>query len=782
MFKAFLIREQIQMIDIIIPIYNAYEELVKCINSVCRHSDFSKCRLILIDDCSTDERISSYLASLSDSNNIIMKNDNNRGFSENVNLGFEQSEENDVVLLNSDTIVTAGWLDKIYACAYLKRDTGMVSPLSNSATICSIPEFCRDNPLPSGYTADTFGELVEKVSLHRYPQLSVCVGFCMYIKREVIRLVGRFDAETFERGYGEECDFCYRARLLGYKSVLADDTFVYHSGTASFLPETKQKLAEEHERILINRYPELTDENKVFYTSNPIKEIQDNIKLAIALNNGKKNILFFSHRDFAEGTYDNIGGTQYHIKDLKNVFVEQYNIVILTRNYDRLRITMYSTDCECYSEIFVGKASKVPEKFNSDLKRIYEVILKSYNIDLIHVHHIKELSQDIFYVADELNIPVVFTVHDYYGICPSVKLLDCKRKYCEGGNASDKCRACLARNEEIEFEVPEAVPFIEDWRKSYLEALTKCSRIIFPSSAARKIYEKFYGEISSRFCVIEHGTVITKSETHILGNGKRRNKERENRKTGREFRVAFVGGLNEAKGSAVIRELIKKKDKNIKWYVFGGTNEYDIRNHKSENYEFLDWYDRDTITDTLKEKHIDLICILPIWPETFCYVLSETLAAGIPVLATDIGALSNRIDELECGWKIAYESNSEAIWKKISEISKDEESYQKVVNHIEKLDLKTVDDMGKEYKALYSNLLRDNKTEHKSIDFNEFFEISGLHNSTVSDEDYRNTVRELENLKNSYGYRITQYLQVKRWPFKNTARKLVHKFVNRRKR
>ena len=52
---------------------------------------------------------------------LVLHNEKNMGFSANVNKGMAQSEDRDVLLLNSDTIVTAGWLDKIIACAYRRR-------------------------------------------------------------------------------------------------------------------------------------------------------------------------------------------------------------------------------------------------------------------------------------------------------------------------------------------------------------------------------------------------------------------------------------------------------------------------------------------------------------------------------------------------------------------------------------------------------------------------------------------------------------------------------------
>ena len=226
-------------VDIIIPIYNAYEDLTICLESLYKNTNLKENRLILINDNSPDERIKPYLEQQRGENIIVIHNESNKGFSNNINIGMAQSEENDVILLNSDTILTANWVEKIVACAYREPSIGTVTPLSNNATLCSVPEFCEENKLPEGMTVDQAGEIIEKCSMHRYPRITVAHGFCMFVKREVIDAVGNFDAETFERGYGEENDFCNRAEQAGYHHVMCDDTYIYHSGTKSFISKGK---------------------------------------------------------------------------------------------------------------------------------------------------------------------------------------------------------------------------------------------------------------------------------------------------------------------------------------------------------------------------------------------------------------------------------------------------------------------------------------------------------------------------------------------------------------
>ena len=124
-----------KQVDIIIPIYNAYDDLNICLESLYKNTDLKKNRLILINDKSSDERMRPYLDSQKKENVIVIHNEENQGFSGNINIGMAQSEENDVILLNSDTILTKGWVEKMVECAYANPSTGTVTPLSNNATL-----------------------------------------------------------------------------------------------------------------------------------------------------------------------------------------------------------------------------------------------------------------------------------------------------------------------------------------------------------------------------------------------------------------------------------------------------------------------------------------------------------------------------------------------------------------------------------------------------------------------------------------------------------------------
>lgn len=269
---------------IIIPIFNAYEEVKECLKSIFEYTT-EKYNLLLINDCSTDKRIDELLNSYKDLPHVlVINNKENLGFIKNVNNGM-MSVKSDVILLNSDTIVTSGWVRKLINAAYSSAQIGTVTPLSNNAGPFSVPEQ-NYNVLPDNYTVNKMGQLIEKAGVNSYLEVPTGHGFCLYIKRKTIDDVGLFDDITFGKGYCEENDFCMRALKKGWKNIIDDKTYIYHTESASFM-ESKAEIREINRMKLIEKHPEYPKLVKAFVTSKEIKQIRERVKRQI--DNYEKN-------------------------------------------------------------------------------------------------------------------------------------------------------------------------------------------------------------------------------------------------------------------------------------------------------------------------------------------------------------------------------------------------------------------------------------------------------------------------------------------------------------
>lgn len=488
-------------VDIIIPIYNALDYLKECLDSIRMHTDLSLDRVIMIDDCSPDPLVWPWVEQQKSENIIVMQNEHNLGFSGTINRGISMSCR-DVILLNTDTVVTSGWVDKICRCAYSDPDIATVTPFSNAATICSIPQYLADNTIPHNLGPDYYNTIVEKTSIRRYPRISVAVGFCMYIKREVIDLIGVFDAQTFQLGYGEENDFCWRASEMGYSHRLCDDTFIYHKGTASFVNKNKEQLQREHTKVLWKRYPLLMQQNELFVSNDQNADLREAIALFAALDPKKKNILFVLHNEYHSSATDLIGGTELHVRDLERSLRDQYNVFVAAREGNTLLLTVNASGENHKVRWEIGDRPLYFSFTNGRLKSIWKQIVDAFGIGLVHVHHLEGLSLDIFDVCKTRSIPVVFSLHDFLSVCPTIKLIRPDMGFCLIEKSDETCKECLRFWRSVS-NVPD---YLGHWRNEWLKRLESCEQIIAPSHFTKGVVSTFYPSLSEHIDVIEHGT------------------------------------------------------------------------------------------------------------------------------------------------------------------------------------------------------------------------------------------------------------------------------------
>jgi O-antigen biosynthesis protein len=261
-------------IDIIVPVYNACDDLRRCLASVRKHTARNH-RLILLDDASPQAEVGRYFDELAQErvpNLSLLRNAHNLGFVGTVNRAMSLSQ-NDVVLLNSDTIVTSGWLDKLTRCARSDVRIATITPFSNNAEICSLPRFCENNPWPADADPEILNRALERAALPTYPDLPTGVGFCFYIRRRVWNEIGPFDP-AFGLGYGEENDFCMRAAAAGYRNVLCEDTLVLHLGNRSF-DDKKRALSQTNMQLLLQRHPSYLTQVHAFIAADPLRPLRD---------------------------------------------------------------------------------------------------------------------------------------------------------------------------------------------------------------------------------------------------------------------------------------------------------------------------------------------------------------------------------------------------------------------------------------------------------------------------------------------------------------------------
>lgn len=236
--------------SIIILSYNTYKLTKFCIESIRKYTPAGSYEIIVIDNASQDGSVE-WLKEQTDIR--LVCNEENRGFPAGCNQGMAMAEQgNDILLLNSDTIVTPRWLENLQIALYSEPKVGAVSCITSN---CS-------NWQQIDVKYETYDELMDFADKmnHSNPELwevrPKLVGFCYLIKNEAYKIVGVLD-ERYSPGNYEDNDYSLKLIMAGYKLLVCRDTFIHHYGSGSFGEHATQEEFNEK----IRNYNKLLKKN-----------------------------------------------------------------------------------------------------------------------------------------------------------------------------------------------------------------------------------------------------------------------------------------------------------------------------------------------------------------------------------------------------------------------------------------------------------------------------------------------------------------------------------------
>lgn len=628
--------------EVIIPVYNAFDESLRCLRSVLALTPGAS-RILVIDDASPagEFREAVDRAGLRDPRLSILRNARNRGFVGTCNLGMDLAGTSDVILLNSDTEVTAGWLEKLQGAAYSRKEVGTVTALSNNGSICSTPRFAGRDELPPGFSLAEFGRLVELVSDREYVELPTCVGHCVYLKRALLDRVAGFDEQSFGKGYGEENDLSCRGQLHGFVDIVDDSTFIYHKGNSSF-GAMREQLATRNLAVLNDRHPGYDARVQAFWRSARISPVHARIwdeLVRRAYQGAATRVLHVLHNGPHVPRCHGLGGTELHVRSLvqEGGGMEQWSLVPHGGRY-----------------VFTAHIPAGDREYHIPLsERELPDVLALFPV--IHVHHTMGFDTALLGNALRQHGNYFVSVHDYFGMCPRVNLLTPQWTHCNGHECVSSCGVDA---EEIRSR-----------REETAQLLAAAQSVICFSNSTALYLRHLLGRDFPKTTRMRHGILLPGAARSRLPAPPRPSAELP-------LRVAFVGGTSEHKGALIVKALSEQvalpSGTPVEWHIIG---EYHIGGEGvPPGLRVHGRYEVGELRAVLADVAPHLIIVASVCPETYCLTLDEGWSVGIPALVTPLGAPAERVKENGAGW-VLRDLNPLTILNQLDALVSDWDSY-----------------------------------------------------------------------------------------------------------
>jgi GT2 family glycosyltransferase len=608
-------------VDVIVPIYKGLDVTRECLERALAHPQKTPFELILVNDASPEAGMTELLESFAKRPGVrVIHNTSNLGFVRSVNLALALHPDRDLVLLNSDAYVSGNWLDLMIH--HLRGDqVASVTPFSNNASICSYPRLEEQDSWPKGFSSwDETQAAFAEANHGGSSEIPVGVGFCMAMKRRALVDCGAFNEELFGTGYGEEVEWCLRARRKGYRHLLAQDVFVAHVGSVSFGNTHRLERVRIATKIIEDLYPEWQGLLQSHIENPPEQEARVRMDLLRASRDKQPKVLHILH---SEG-----GGIEVHLRDLA--------LASPGLRHWRLRIGKSGYELECPQlemRLYLGSH----ELSLMDLCR-------ALGIARVHLHHLMHASSAMLEQLRLCELPLSVTLHDYYFFCPQVNLLNEKDRFCDVPPVG-VCEKCISLKQP-NYSVNSAA----SWRLKHLEILKSADQILAPAPSVKRYYSRAYPELESRIQVVAHPDLLDGPPSAISWP--------LNSET---LRVLVLGHLDLKKGLEVVKAVGSSPAarSNLEIFHLGTQVQPETTNG---NYRYLGPEGSlENIRDHCGRHKLHAVWIPPQWPETYSYVLSRALKLGLPIVATRLGALEDRLQNIPGVTLVDYGASTESI-------------------------------------------------------------------------------------------------------------------------
>jgi GT2 family glycosyltransferase len=603
-------------VDVIVPLHGGGTMARSCLESVLATVP-SPSRVIVIDDATSEPDLAAYLVVLARGRNVrLVRHSRAVGYPASANAGIAAAAGRDAVLLNSDTLVAPCWLDRLREIAYSAADIGTVSPLSNNGTILSYPRRDKTNAMPDAAETARLATLAHRANHGIAVEVPVAVGLCMYVRRDCLDAVGGFREDVFAQGYGEEDDFCLRARHLGWRHVVAPGVFVAHYGAYSIGPAGAALRARN--QVVLNRlHPGHKELIAAHLRRDPLASARRRLDLARwrAVRPAQRvAALLITHNDG--------GGVERRVASACAAYREAGVRPIVLRPTTLADSSLGAVLSDGVADMFPNLRFALPSELSA-LARL----LRGAGLREVELHHLLGHHAAVLELIGMLGVPYDVHLHDYALICPRITLVGRDRRYC-GEPAVATCETCVADLGSVSGEAIGVAAL----RQRSGRLLAGARHVVAPSEDTAVRLRRHFP--ATKVQMVPHGDdkALAAGTKSVPPHGDR-------------ARICVVGAIGVEKGYDILLAGARdaaERDLPLEFVVVGHTID-DARLLDTGRVFVTGEFRPEEAVDLIRAQDASVAWLPSVWPETWCFALSDVWRAGLHAVAFDLGAQAERI-------------------------------------------------------------------------------------------------------------------------------------------
>ena len=621
-------------VAIVIPVYRDLASTLACLDSV--RANCPEAPVIVIDDATPEPALAVALDRLHAEGAItLLRNAVNQGFPASANAGlraaFTRVPPHDALLLNSDTLVPEArgpsFLDRLRAAVHATPDIGTAAPLSNDATILSYPSRDGTNPRPNRAGLRRLDAQAARANADEVIDLPTSVGFCMYVRRECAVETGLFRADLFAQGYGEENDFCIRARHLGWRHVAVPGVFVAHLGGASF-GRARSPLIARNLAVLERLHPGYHALIADYQTSvpefDPLAPARRRLD-ALRWADGRKPTATLLI------THDSGGGVERVIRRRAAEIAADGNRAVVLRPVPDPGVADGFLPGLC--RVSDGADPTSTPNLVFDLPRELGPLARLLRADRperIEVHHRLGHATAVMGLARRLAVPVEHHLHDYAAFCPRITLIGPDRRYCGEPTDIAICEACVADAGDRMQPAGEPATRVADLIRRSTREFAEAQRVVVPSADMAGRLRRHFPGLRAEAVPLEPDHLQPRPQQPS---------DRWPR------RICVIGAISVEKGFDVLLACardVAARDLPLEFLLVGHSTD-DRRLMDTGRVFITGRYAEADAVSLIKAQMADLAFLPSIWPETWGFTLGLAWRAGLRAVVFDIGAMAARV-------------------------------------------------------------------------------------------------------------------------------------------